>query len=84
MFIFNGPRMANTIVLPSGDASTSFTSYESVPVIRAVMFVSFALGEAVSRLKRLACGTSVTFAIGRTAVRNIRKSSVVGGIVRFT
>ncbi len=75
MFIFSGPRMANTMVLPSGDASTSLTSYESVPVMRAVMLVSVALGEAVSRLNRLAAGN---------ALRIMRRSSAFFGMVRFT
>ncbi len=84
MFIVSGPRIANTTVFPSGEASTSFTSYEAVPVTRRVMFVSVALGEAVSRLKRFAAGITVLFAVGRTAVRSMRRSSVVGGIVRLT
>ena len=50
MFIVSGPRIANTTLVPSGEASMSFTSYEAFAVTRAVMLVSVALGEALSRL----------------------------------
>ena len=47
----SGPRMANTTCVPSADVSTSFTSHAARPaVMRAVMLVSIALGEALARM----------------------------------
>ena len=49
-FIASGPRIANTTALPSGEVSTSFTSQIAPVVMRAVMLVSVALGEALARI----------------------------------
>jgi len=53
MFIVSGPRIANATLVPSDEASMSFTSYEAFAVTRAVMLVSVALGEALSLCRPL-------------------------------
>ncbi len=60
MFAVIGPRIVKTTFVPSADASTSFTSHVvlaglvAAVVMRLVMFVSFALGEALARMYKSA------------------------------
>ncbi len=80
-FLVSGPRMAKMTLVPSAEVSTSFTSHSWPAVMRAVMFVSLALAEALARMNRSADGTMVRM-MRRSSC--CRVPSAFAGTWRFT
>ena len=77
-FWVSGPRMANATRLPSAEVSTSLTSQVAPAVMRALMLVSGAAGEALARMNRSAEG------VERVSVRMILRSSCTRAPVMST